>query len=121
MIHSLNPTKTSIILIKLDMSKSFDKLSWKYIHHTLLAFGFSDSWIRWFFSLTSTALFLTLIDGSPMETFLPSRGIQQGYPISPFLFILIEKGMGKSLKVVVASNKLCNLRLFGEYFLVMHQ
>jgi hypothetical protein len=42
-VHSLKTTKTSRILIKLDMTKSFDKISWKYIIETLLSFGFHPS------------------------------------------------------------------------------
>jgi hypothetical protein len=40
-IHSLNTTQNLGILIKLDLSKDFDKLRWKYVHYILLAFGFS--------------------------------------------------------------------------------
>jgi hypothetical protein len=41
--HSLKSTKSMGMLIKLDMSKDFDKLSWKYINDVLLAFGFHPS------------------------------------------------------------------------------
>jgi hypothetical protein len=44
-IHSLNTTKTIGMLIKLHMSKAFDKLSWQCIHDTLLIFGFSSFWV----------------------------------------------------------------------------
>jgi hypothetical protein len=40
LVHSLKSTKTSRMLIKLDMSKYFDKISWQYITSTLHVFGF---------------------------------------------------------------------------------
>jgi len=39
-IHSLQKTKTLGMLLKLDLSKSFDKISWDYMWAMLLAFGF---------------------------------------------------------------------------------
>jgi hypothetical protein len=74
-IHSLKSTKTPGMLLKLDLSKAFDRLSWEYIEKTLLAFGFSQDWVRWILSLLSSTLFLVLFNGSPSPTFLPSHGI----------------------------------------------
>jgi hypothetical protein len=47
------------MLIKLDLSKEFDKLSWKYMHSILLAFGFSADWIDWIMKLTSSPFSLS--------------------------------------------------------------
>jgi hypothetical protein len=73
LIHSLNSTKKPGMLIKLDLSKAFDNLSWDYIHNTLLAFGFSLPWIQWIMSLLTSSFFSILVNGSPSPTFSPSR------------------------------------------------
>jgi hypothetical protein len=52
-IHSLKSTHTLGMLIKLDLSKAFDKLSWKYMHSLLTTFGFSEYWIARIMKLTS--------------------------------------------------------------------
>jgi hypothetical protein len=81
MIHSLKNTKSSGMLMKLDMSKAFDKISWKYIQCIIRAFGFFPTWVKWIMSLTSSAFFSILFNGSP------SHGIHQGDPLShSFLF-----------------------------------
>jgi hypothetical protein len=74
-IHSLKTTNKTGILLKLDLSKSFDHLSWEYIEKTLLAFGFSLEWMCWILSLLSTSFFFVLVNGCPSSTFSPSRGI----------------------------------------------
>jgi hypothetical protein len=81
LVHSLQATRKPSMLIKLDMSKDFDILSWDYIPNTLSAFDFSSPWIKW-------------INGSPSPTFSSTKGIRKGDPLSPFLFILMEERMG---------------------------
>jgi exonuclease III len=97
-IHSLHSTKTPGMLLKLDLSKAFDKLSWNYLRSSLLAFGFDPAWVSWIVNLTSSALFSILINGVPSKPFSPSRGIRQGDPLSPFLFILLAEGLSRTIK-----------------------
>eukprot|EP00253_Pinus_taeda_P036000 PITA_36000 len=75
-IHSLKLSKQAGMLLKLDLSKAFDKLSWSYIHHMLTAFGFCSSWVRWIMSLITSSHFSILVNGFPSCPFKPSRGIR---------------------------------------------
>jgi hypothetical protein len=93
-IHSLKTTCTPGMLIKLDLSKDFDRLSWQYMHSLLLAFGFNEDWIAWIMKLTSSTFFSILVNGIPSWPFSPSRGIRQGDPLSPFLFVIMAEGLG---------------------------
>lgn len=76
LIHSLKLNKTPTMLIKLDMSKDFDKTSSKYIREILKAFGFHPTWIQWISSLISSSFFSIVLNGSLSPTFKPSRGIR---------------------------------------------
>eukprot|EP00253_Pinus_taeda_P013273 PITA_13273 len=74
-IHSLKHTKQAGMLLKLDLSTAFDKLSLTYIQKMLTAFGFFSMWVRWIMSLITSTQFSILVNGIPSRPFKPSRGI----------------------------------------------
>lgn len=111
LIHSLKLNKTPGMPIKLNMSKVSDKISQWYLQEVLLAFGFQPSWVRWIHSLVSSTFFSILVNGSTSSTFKLSRGIQQGDLLSPFLFILLAKVLGRTIKVAIHSKKLTGISL----------
>eukprot|EP00253_Pinus_taeda_P006105 PITA_06105 len=113
-IHSLKMLKKPGMLLKLDLSKAFDKLSWNYIHKMLLAFGFNATWTRWIMSLITSPCFSVLLNGSPSSPFYPTRGIRQGDPLSPFLFVLMAEGLSRLLKSAVSSQFLKGISLHGR-------
>jgi ribonuclease HI len=99
------------MLLKLDLSKAFDKISWEYMRAMLLAFGFDQNWVTWILNLTSSAFFSLLINGVPSKPFSPSRGIRQGDPLSPFLFIIMAEGLSRSIHAALENNLLTGLPL----------
>jgi hypothetical protein len=101
------------MLLKLDLSKDFDKLSWQYMKALLLAFGFNKDWISWIMNLISSTFFSILINGVPSQPFSPSRGIRQGDPLSPFLFVIMAKGLGCYIKASIQNGSLQGLPLHG--------
>lgn len=97
-IHSLNKSKKLGILIKLELSKDYDRLSQVYLLSVLYVFGFFPEWVSWIKSMISSPFYSILLNGLPTMNFNPSRGLCQGNPISPFLFILAVEGLGRYLK-----------------------
>ncbi len=75
-IHSLKVLKKPSIIIKLDLSKAFDKLSWSYINQMLLDFGFSATWTCWLMNLITSTSYYILLNGSPSSSFRPSKVFQ---------------------------------------------
>lgn len=110
-IHSLKNSNQAGMILKIDLSKAFDRLSWTYIQNMLNAFGFAPMWVRWIHSLISFAFFSILINGIPSKPFSPTRGIRQGDPLSPFLFVLMAKGLGRLIKHALLSQHLKGLSL----------
>jgi len=108
-IHSLTRTKKPGMLLKLDLSKAFDSLSWAYIQKILIAFGFAHSWVRWIYNMLSSVFYSILIHGIPSATYRPSRGIRQGDPLSPFLFVIMAEGLGKAITAAKRDNHIRGL------------
>eukprot|EP00253_Pinus_taeda_P021717 PITA_21717 len=120
-IHTLKKKKEKGMLIKLDLSKAYDRLSWKYLETILKAFGFCDRWVNWVLSMISTPNFSILLNGVPTTTFNATRGLRQGDPLSPFLFIIAAEGLGKYFKKELRERKIQGLRLWGNQTTVTHQ
>ena len=66
-IHSLKTSKTPGMLIKLVLSKAFDRASWQYLKAILDSFGFDQGWVKWILNLISSTLFSILVNGIPSK------------------------------------------------------
>lgn len=89
--HSLKARERcarSYMAVKIDISKAYDRLEWSFLEKVLRKKGFCDVWIGWIMECISSVSFSVLTNGSPYGHFLPTRGIRQVNPLSPYLYIL---------------------------------
>jgi len=109
------------MIIQLDLEKAYDKLSRSYIKEMLKAYGFDHNWIRWVMALVSTSSFPILLNGSPSRTFIPSRGLRKGDPLSPFLFVLMMEGLGRGIKMASVEGRIQGLKFTTDGEVSTHQ
>ena len=97
--------------LKLDMTKAYDRIGWPYLRAIMIKFGFSKRWVNIVMSLVTTVKFSVMFNGKKLEEFEPSRGIRQGDPISPYLFLLAAVGLSCLLKSKSGSSNLAGLQV----------
>ncbi|XP_027169406.1 uncharacterized protein LOC113769130 [Coffea eugenioides] len=92
------------MVIKLDMMKAYDRVSWPFLLQVLLYFGFSETWIDMIWSLISNMWFSVLVNGGSHGFFRSSRGLRQGDPISPALFVIGVEVLSRALNTLLTQR-----------------
>ncbi|GKE38567.1 RNA-directed DNA polymerase, eukaryota, partial [Tanacetum coccineum] len=93
--------KKQTMIFKVDFEKAFDSVRWDYLDEVLKKFGFGDRWCGWIHSCLRSSRGSILVNGSPTKEFQFHKGLKQGDPLSPFLFILIMESLHLSFQNVV--------------------
>ena len=95
-LHSMEKKKgrSGVMALKIDLEKAFDRLEWSFIREILIHFNFPSDLIAIIMDCISSSTVSILFNGGKLDSFSPSRGIRQGDPISPYIFILYLEYLG---------------------------
>ena len=102
------------LVCKLDLEKAYDGISWEFLYQVMGRMGFSSRWMSWIKWCISTPSFSVLINGSPAGFFQSSRGLRQGDPLSPYLFIIRMEALRCLINHTVEGNYLFGNRIAGR-------
>ncbi|GAA0163636.1 hypothetical protein LIER_19450 [Lithospermum erythrorhizon] len=79
--------------LKLDMSKAYDRVEWKFLESIMVKLDFSRIWVNWMMCLVSSVSYSFLVSGASRGYIRPTMGIHQGDPMLPYLFFLCVEGL----------------------------
>nr|GEV19749.1 RNA-directed DNA polymerase, eukaryota [Tanacetum cinerariifolium] len=100
---TLDPKLVSYVF-KVDFAKAYDSIRWDYLDDVLNAFGFGSRWRSWIQGSLNSGKASVLANGSPTSEFQFHRGLKQGDPLAPFLFILIMEPLHLSFNRAVEAG-----------------
>eukprot|EP00253_Pinus_taeda_P006367 PITA_06367 len=110
-LHSIWSKHLKSILLKIDLSKAFDRVSWLYIKMILIHLGFPHAYITWIMACLTSPSFSILINGSATPFFHSERGLRQGCPLSPLLFLLVMEGLSRLMDSAKRAGDIGGLRI----------
>ncbi|GKD96154.1 RNA-directed DNA polymerase, eukaryota, reverse transcriptase zinc-binding domain protein, partial [Tanacetum coccineum] len=102
------------MFFKVDFEKAFDSVRWDFIINILKKFGFGNRWCTWISNCLRSSRGSLLVNGSPTSEFQFFKGLKQGDPISPFLFILVMESLHISFQRVVDAGLFTGIKLNEE-------
>ena len=110
------------LIYKLDIEKAYDIISWEFLYQVMGKMGFGSRWMSWIKWCIFTTFFV-LFNDSLTGFFQSSRGLRQGDPLSPYLFVIGMEAFNSQIKRAVEGNYLFGSRFadrIGEELVISH-
>ena len=98
LVDFTSETGTPAAILSLDQEKAFDRVDWQFLFRVLSHLGFGSSFVSWVRLLYSDIRSAVLINGYQSDFLFPSRGVRQGCPLSPLLYVLSIEVLAANLR-----------------------
>jgi len=96
--------KRECLILKVDFEKAYDSVDWGFLKYMMRRVGMEEKWVRWMRACVFGGNMSILMSGSPTEEINVQRGLKQGDPLAPFLFLLMAEGFNGLMTNAVNRN-----------------
>jgi len=112
-------SKKELMMFKVDFEKAYDSVDLGYLDSVMGKMCFPNFWREWIKECVTTATASVLVNGSPTDEFVLGRGLRQGDPLSPFMFLLAAEGLDVMMKVMVESKLFRGYKVGGSDSMIL--
>ncbi|BBH05612.1 hypothetical protein Prudu_017055 [Prunus dulcis] len=106
--------------LKIDMNKAYDRIERDFLEAVMIKMGFARVWIDLIMNCISTVSFAVIVNGQPGKFFKPTRGLRQGDPLSPYLFLLVSEALSRNLSSAVHNGEIKGVRIARRCLMISH-
>ncbi|KAJ9539578.1 hypothetical protein OSB04_026084 [Centaurea solstitialis] len=120
MVEFLRKKKQSGLIFKVDFEKAYDSVDWDCLLGTLARMGFGKKWIGWIQACLRSSTVSILLNGSPTKEFRMGKGLRQGDPMAPFLFLIVAENLNLLMEEAVDKGLYHGIKVGNEEVIISH-
>nr|GEV61673.1 RNA-directed DNA polymerase, eukaryota [Tanacetum cinerariifolium] len=114
------PRGEETMVFKVDFEKVYDMVCWDFLQEVMEKIIFGNKWCAWIRGCLESSMASILVNGSPTDEFHVKRGLRQGDPLSPFLFILVMEGLHMVIEKAISTGRFPEINVGMDNILVSY-
>ena len=121
-IHAIKKKsgRKELCAVKLDMHKAYDRVEWSCLEQMMKKLGFAPRWVRLMMACVKLVQYRVRFNSYETEVITSSRGLRQGDPLSPYLFLIVAEGLSQMLLKAEQSGELNGVKVCHNGTTVSH-
>lgn len=113
MVHYMRNKMSGVgyAAVKLDMSKAYDRVEWRFLEEMMVKMGFHTEWVQLIMKCVSSIKYHIRVNDEYTEAIIPERGLRQGDSLSPYLFLIRAEGFSALLDAAEREGRIGGVRI----------